>query len=314
MEQENKESEKETKSEMSSEAKERSIDLNCDLGEWDADDPNPEQQLRDRAIMPFVSSVNIACGGHRGDADSLKATMEQAAVLDLAIGLHPSFMDRDGFGRIDGYWNHDLADGIRRQLDLGRKVAEELGLNIHHIKPHGALYNLAARDDDWAEKLWALWRSWDEDVLVYGLSGSEVSKGLGLDVVRVPKAGSDSESAGVAGDAGDAGDGKAQNSSIDFGIDIQSGYRAEVFADRTYEPNLQLRSRDLPGAVIQNSNQLEQQLKDLVLEGRVLCTDGVYRRLEVDTICLHSDTPGAVEFAQAIAARLREWEVEVRPC
>ena len=308
MEQDNHESEMETKSEMSSEAKERSIDLNCDMGEWDADDPNPDQQLRDRAIMPFVSSVNIASGGHRGDADSLKATMEQAAVLGLAIGLHPSFMDRDGFGRIDGYWNHDLADGIRRQLDLGRKVAEELGLNIHHIKPHGALYNLAARDEDWAEKLWALWRSWDEHVLVYGLSGSEVSKGLGLDVVRVPKARSGSESDVEACVE------KDQNSSLDFGIDIQSGYRAEVFADRTYEPNLQLRSRSLPGAVIENSNQLEDQLRDLVLHGRVLCTDGVYRRLEVDTMCLHSDTPGAVEFAQAIAARLREWEVEVRPC
>ena len=282
------------------------IDLNCDLGEWDAKDPNPDQQLRDRSIMPLVSSVNIACGGHRGDADSLRSTMEQAAVLGVSIGLHPSFPDREGFGRMEHPWSEELGDELRRQLDLGRQVAQELGVAIHHIKPHGALYNIAARDPEWAERLWVLWRSWDEQVLVYGLSGSEVSKGLGMDLVRVDR--------GVgSGDAG-AGAGAGIDSGSDFRVDIRSSYCAEVFADRVYEPDLSLRSRSLDGAVISDSDRFLAQFKDLVLDKKVLCTDGVYRKLDVDTVCLHSDTPDAVELAHLMAAKLREWDVEVRPC
>ena len=274
------------------------IDLNCDLGEWDAKDPNPDQQQRDRLIMPLVSSVNIACGGHRGDADSLRSTMEQAAVLGVAIGLHPSFPDRDGFGRVGHPWSEDLVEELWRQLDLGRQVAQELGVTIHHIKPHGALYNIAARDLEWAERLWVLWRSWDKQVLVYGLSASEVSKGLGMNLVHV-----------------DRGDGVEFGvSDVDFRGDIRSSYCAEVFADRTYEPDLSLCSRSLDGAVISDMDAFEAQFKDLVLNRRVLCTDGVYRGLDVDTICLHSDTPDSVELAQLMAAKLCEWNVEVRPC
>ena len=249
------------------------IDLNCDLGEWDAKDPNPVQQLRDRSIMPFVSSVNIACGGHRGDVDSLRSTMEQAAVLGVAIGLHPSFPDREGFGRVEHPWSEDLAGELRRQLNLGQQVAQELGVKIHHIKPHGALYNIAARDPVWAERLWEHWRSWDEQVMIYGLSGG-----------------------------------------VDFLVDIRPSYCAEVFADRTYEPDLNLRSRNLVGAVISDIDTFKAQLKHLVLNSKVLCTDGVYRELDVDTICLHSDTPDSVELAQLMAAKLCEWDVEVRPC
>ena len=260
------------------------IDLNCDLGEWDAKDLNPDQQLRDRSIIPFVSSVNIACGGHRGDADSLRSTIEQAADLGAAIGLHPSFPDRDGFGRVEHSWSEDLVDELRRQLDLGRQVAQELGADIHHIKPHGALYNLAARDPEWAERLWTLWRSWDKQVLVYGLSGSEVSKGLGMDLVRVDRG---DNSFGFGGDL------EFDCSGIDFRGDMRPSYCAEVFADRTYEPDLSLCPRSLDGAVISDMYAFEAQFKDLVLNRKVLCTDGVYRWLDVDTICLHSDTPGS---------------------
>ncbi|MBK97408.1 MAG: hypothetical protein CL672_01285 [Balneola sp.] len=274
------------------------IDLNCDLGEWDAENQNPDQQLRDRSIMPLVSSVNIACGGHRGDADSLRFTMEQAAILGVAIGLHPSFPDRDGFGRVEYPWSEDLVDELRRQLDLGRQVAQELGLTIHHIKPHGALYNMAARDLEWAERLWVLWHSWDNQVLVYGLSGSEVSKGLGIDLRYVHR-----------------GDGSLEfGGSVDFRFNMRPSYRAEAFADRTYEPDLSLCSRSLDGAVISDMDALQAQVKDLVLNRKVLCTDGVYRELDVDTICLHSDTPDSVKLAHLMAAKLYEWDVEVCPC
>lgn len=274
------------------------IDLNCDLGEWDAKDPNPYQQVRDSSIIPLVSSVNIACGGHRGDADSLRSTMEQAAVLSVAVGLHPSFPDRDGFGRVEYPWSEDLVDELRRQLDLGLQVAHELGITIHHIKPHGALYNIAARDPEWAERLWVLWHSWDKEVLVYGLSGSEVSKGLEMDLMRH-----------------DRGDGSSGfGGGVNFPVNMGSSYCAEVFVDRTYEPNLSLCSRSLDGAVISDMDAIEAQFKDLVLNKEVLCTDGVYRGLDVDTICLHSDTPNSVELAQLMAAKLNEWNVEVRPC
>ena len=274
------------------------IDLNCDLGEWDAKNPNPYQQMRDRSIIPLVSSVNIACGGHRGDADSLRSTMEQAATLGVAIGLHPSFPDRDGFGRMEYPWSEDLVDELRRQLDLGQKVAQELGITIHHIKPHGALYNIAARDPKWAERLRVLWHCWDKQVLVYGLSGSEVFKGLGMDLMHV-----------------DQGDGFfGFGGGVDFRVDMRSNYCAEVFADRIYEPDLSLCLRSLDGAVISNTDAFEAQLKDLVLNRKVLCTDGVFRGLDVDTICLHSDTPNSVELAQLMVAKLNEWDVEVRPC
>lgn len=268
------------------------IDLNCDLGEWDAKDPNPDQQLRDRSIMPLVSSVNIACGGHRGDADSLRITMEQAADLDVAIGLHPSFPDRDGFGRVEHPWSEDLVDDLRRQLDLGQQVAQDLGLTIHHIKPHGALYNIAARDPEWAERLWLLWRSWDKQVLVYGLSGSEVFRGLGIDLLCTER----------------GGDG------VDFWVDMRPRYCAEVFADRAYQPDLRLCSRSLDEAVISDTDVFLAQFKDLVLNRKVLCTDGVYRGLDVDTICLHSDTPNSIKLAQLMTAKLTEWDMEVRAC
>ena len=285
------------------------IDLNCDLGEWDANDPNPDQQQRDRSIMPLVSSVNISCGGHRGDADSLRSTMEQAAVLGVSIGLHPSFPDRKGFGRVEHPWSEELGDELRRQLDFGRQVAHELGVAIHHIKPHGALYNMAARDPEWAERLWVLWRSWDEEVLVYGLSGSEVSKGLGMDLVRVNQGDSS-----CVDEVGGADFGGGVDSGLNLRVDMRPSYCAEVFADRAYEPDLSLRSRSLDGAVISDSGMFLAQFKDLVLNKKVLCTDGVYRKLDVDTVCLHSDTPDAVELAQLMTAKLLEWDVEVCVC
>jgi len=101
---------------------------------------------------------------------------------------------------------------------------------------------------------------------------------------------------------------------VDFRVDMRSSYCAEVFADRIFEPDLSLRSRSLDGAVISDMDVFEAQFKDLVLNRKVLCTDGVYRGLDVDTICLHSDTPDSVELAQLMAAKLYEWNVEVRPC
>ena len=133
---------------------------------------------------------------------------------------------------------------------------------------------------------------------MYGLSGSKVSKGLDMDLVHM--------------DRGDVSSNCPDG--VDFRVDMRPSYCAEVFADRAYEPDLSLRSRSLDGAMILDMEAFEAQLKDLVLNRKVLCTDGVYRGLDVDTICLHSDTPNSVELAQLMVAKLSEWNVEVCPC
>lgn len=301
------------------------IDINCDLGEWDALDPRPEQQLRDRKIMSLVSSINIACGGHRGDGHSIRTTMEHAAYLDVAIGLHPSFPDRQGFGRVEKPWSDLVAKSLYNQLDFGRSLAREVGVELHHIKPHGALYNMASKYESWAEKLWTLFRSWDDDILVYGLSESEMSKGIGLDIMSVdegrsyePELGS-SESEAVASSDEGAGVQAGTSSEVTnefwaFDVKLGDGFCAEAFADRAYNPNLTLRSRSKDGAVYSDPSIVLAQVQEMVLHGQIRCVDGISRSLKVQSICLHSDTPGAVEMAELIARSLKELDIEVRPC
>ncbi len=289
------------------------IDINCDLGEWDALDPRPEQQLRDREIMPFVSSVNIACGGHRGDGHSIRTTMEYAASLGLAIGLHPSIPDREGFGRVEKPWTDEVAESLYNQLDFGRLLAREVGVELHHIKPHGALYNMASKYDSWAEKLWILFRSWDDDMLVYGLSESEMAKGLGLDIMSVDEGRSNERETDNSKSEDESGS-EETNAFWAFDVKLGSGFCAEAFADRAYNPNLTLRSRSKEGAVYSDPSLVLAQVLEMVLRGQVRCVDGISRSLKVQSICLHSDTPGAVEMAKLIARSMKELDVEVRPC
>ncbi len=289
------------------------IDINCDLGEWDALDPRPEQQFRDREIMPLVSSVNIACGGHRGDGHSIRTTMEHAASLDLAIGLHPSFPDREGFGRVEKPWSDLVAESLYNQLDFGRSLAREVGVELHHIKPHGALYNMASKYESWAEKLWTLFRSWDDDMLVYGLSESEMAKGLGLDIMSVDEGHSYEREVGSSKlEAGSSSE--ETNAFWAFDVKLGSGFCAEAFADRAYNPNLTLRSRSKDGAVYSDPSLVLAQVQEMVLHGQVRCVDGISRSLKVQSICLHSDTSGAVEMAELIARSLKELDIEVCPC
>ena len=289
------------------------IDINCDLGEWDALDPRPEQQLRDREIMPFVSSVNIACGGHRGDSHSIRTTMEHAASLDLAIGLHPSFADREGFGRVEKPWSDLIAESLYNQLDFGRSLAREVGVELHHIKPHGALYNMASKYESWAEKLWTLFRSWDDDMLVYGLSESEMAKGLGLNIISVDEGRSYDHELGSSESEAGASSEKTK-AYWAFDMKLGGGFCAEAFADRAYNPNLTLRSRSKDGAVYSDPSLVLAQVQEMVLHGQVRCVDGISRSLKVQSICLHSDTPGAVEMAELIALRLKQLDIEVCPC
>lgn len=247
----------------------KKVDLNCDLGEWRSDDG----PALDASIMPFISSCNIACGGHIGDAYSMKKTIELALEYDVAIGAHPSYPDRQGFGRrrmeIEG---RELENTIRTQiLDL-KSLVEEAGGELHHVKPHGALYNTAAFDEQTASIIVAAITSIDTALKVYGQSGlvfDKVVTNAGLQFVR------------------------------------------EVFADRVYEDDLSLRSRKKPGSMLFETSKVLDQIKNMVLEGRVISFSGKVLPVKAETICLHSDTQGASELAREIHDFLKKNDVEI---
>jgi UPF0271 protein len=210
-------------------------------------------------------------------------------------------------------WSDLVAESLYNQLDFGRSLAREVGVELHHIKPHGALYNMASKYESWAEKLWTLFRSWDDDMLVYGLSESEMAKGLGLDIMSVDEGHSYEREVGSSKlEAGSSSE--ETNAFWAFDVKLGSGFCAEAFADRAYNPNLTLRSRSKDGAVYSDPSLVLAQVQEMVLHGQVRCVDGISRSLKVQSICLHSDTPGAVEMAELIARSLKELDVEVRPC
>ena len=257
------------------------VDLNCDMGEG---------MDTDAAIFPFISSANIACGGHAGDAGTMRQTVALALQHGVAIGAHPSYPDRAGFGRTDileispgrGDGNHgtrssllrleDLADILTRQLEQLQKIAVETGARLHHVKPHGALYNRAAKDAAVSGVICRVIKSFDPSLLLYGLSGSEM-----------------------------------QRQATAFGL----GFVSEVFADRTYQPDGSLTPRTMPDALIDDPGKMVRQVLIMVREGKVSAGDGIEVPIAADTICLHGDGDHAVEFAARIRAELERNGIEV---
>jgi len=229
----------------------RRIDLNCDMGEL----PEAIADGTQEALMPSISSVNIACGGHAGDEHTMRTTIEQAQRWNLAIGAHPGYPDPANFGRLE--WNlpaEILADSVFEQLLRLAEIAAGSGARVTHVKPHGALYNQAARDKDVARAVALGVAHWSKDVALYGLAGSagnEIYRAAGFTVV------------------------------------------AEAFADRRYEADGSLRSRKFDDALIRDPEEAARQAVRIVEEGHA------------QTICIHSDTPGAPEIAAAMAKALR---------
>ena len=230
----------------------------------------------DAAIFPFISSANIACGGHAGDAGTMRQTVTLALQHGVAIGAHPSYPDRAGFGRTDGLESspgkgdrplrlEDLAGMLTDQLEQLQKIAEETGARLHHVKPHGALYNRAAKDVMVSGIICRVIKSFDPSLLLYGLSGSEM-----------------------------------QRQATVFGL----GFVSEVFADRTYQPDGSLTPRTAPDALIDDPAKMVQQVLMMVMEGRVIARGGVEVPISPDTICLHGDGEHAVEFAVRIRGEL----------
>ncbi|MGA2900643.1 MAG: 5-oxoprolinase subunit PxpA [Candidatus Acidiferrales bacterium] len=245
------------------------IDLNCDMGEL------PEAILdgTQESLMPSLTSVNIACGGHAGDTQTIKTTIEQALRWNLVLGAHPGYPDRANFGRLElNLPAEAIADSVFEQVQALAKAAAAYGARVAHVKPHGALYNQAVGNRVLAEAIAKGVSRWNRDVILVGLAGTSM-----LDVFR------------------------------------QAGFRvvAEAFADRRYEANGTLRARKFDDALIRDPGEAGRQALQIVERGTVTAHDGSEVSVNAQTICIHGDTPGASKIAAAVAQTLRRAGVEL---
>jgi UPF0271 protein len=246
------------------------IDLNCDMGEI----PGMVADGSQAALMRFITSANVACGGHAGDAAMMKATIEQALAAGVAIGAHPGYEDAANFGRTEMRLTHEeIAASVHRRILALDKIAESCGARLAHVKPHGALYNQAARDGAIARAIADGVARWREDVVLMGLAGSVMLEEF-----------------------------------------HKAGFRvaAEAFADRRYEGDGSLRSRKFADALLRGPEEAAEQALRIVEHGNVLTSIAQVVPIQAQTICIHGDTPGAVQIAEAVKKTLQEAGVEVR--
>jgi 5-oxoprolinase (ATP-hydrolysing) subunit A len=252
-------------------SKMHSIDLNCDMGEsfgaW--------QMGNDAALMDYVSSVNVACGFHAGDASVIRKTVETAIEKGVKIGAHPSFPDLQGFGRRELKMSaREIFDIVLYQVSAVKGICEALGAKLNHVKPHGALYNKAAKDAEISAAIAEAVKRTDENLIFYGLSGSFLI--------------SEAEKIGLR-------------------------TASEVFADRTYQPDGTLTPRTASNALIQDSKQAIAQVLEMILEQKVTAANGEKVALKTETICIHGDGEHALEFAKLINAELKRCGIEISP-
>lgn len=242
------------------------VDLNADLGEGAPDDAE---------LLALVSSANIACGWHAGDARLMQATVAAALARGVAIGAHPSYPDRDNFGRSEMQLSAaDVRADLIYQIGALQAMVRAAGGRLHHVKPHGALYNQAARDPALADAIAGAVRAVDPTLALYGLAGSELLRAA-----------------------------------------ERAGLRpvAEVFADRGYRADGSLVPRSQPGAFIDDVDAAVARTLRMVREGVVQAVTGETVPLQAQTICLHGDGPHALAFARAIQAALQQAGASVRP-
>jgi 5-oxoprolinase (ATP-hydrolysing) subunit A len=229
------------------------IDINCDMGEGIGDDA---------ALMPYITSANVACGFHAGNGDTIRNTISLALKHAVHIGAHPSFRDKENFGRAEMQLPLDkLYAIVIEQLIKMDLIAKEKGASLHHVKPHGALYNMAAREAKLARVIAQTIKDFRDDLILYGLSGSYLiseAKAMGLQT------------------------------------------KSEVFADRTYQDDGSLTPRSKTNALIEDEAQCVQQVLQMVQEGVITTVSGKVIPIVAETICIHGDGKNAVQFAKAI--------------
>ena len=247
-----------------------SIDLNCDMGEL----PEAIADGTQEALMPSFTSVNVACGGHAGDEQTMRTTIEQALRWKLAIGAHPGYPDRANFGRLELKLPMEtIADTVCEQVRALADIAARCGVRLTHVKPHGALYNQAVHNRELAQAIVQGIARWGREVVLVGLAGSPM-----LDVFR---------EAGFA-------------------------VAAEAFADRRYEPDGTLRSRKFDNALIRDPEEAARQAVSIAERGAVTARDGTEVSVDAQTLCIHGDTPGAVKIAATVARTLWQAGIELR--
>jgi 5-oxoprolinase (ATP-hydrolysing) subunit A len=246
------------------------IDLNCDMGEL----PEAIADGTQESLMPYFTSVNIACGGHAGDDETMKTTVAQALRWKLALGAHPGYPDRANFGRMETNLSPEaVADSVFQQVRTLAQIAATFGATLSHVKAHGALYNQAAKDRSLAKAIANGVARWSQSVVLVGLAGSVM-----LDVFR------------------------------------DAGFRvaAEAFADRRYQPDASLRPRKFEDALIGDPSEAAQQALRIVEKGKVMASDGSDVAVNAQTICVHGDGPNAVRVATAVAQALQIAGIELR--
>jgi 5-oxoprolinase (ATP-hydrolysing) subunit A len=247
------------------------VDLNADVGEsfgrWHLGD--------DAAVIPHVTSASIACGYHAGDPGVMRAAVVMAREAGVAVGAHPGLPDLAGFGRRSmAVSPRETEDLVLYQIGALAALAAAEGVRLRHVKPHGALYNMAARDPELASAVARAVAAFDPTIIVLGPPGSELT-----------------QAAAAAGLA----------------------TASEGFADRAYEPDGSLAPRSRPGAVLDSVPAIVERAVRLVRQGAVTATDGSELAIRIDTICIHGDTPGAAELGQRLRTALEAAGVAVRP-
>lgn len=246
------------------------IDFNSDLGE----SFGVYRLGDDAAVLPHISSANIACGMHAGDPQTIAATVRAAVAQGVAVGAHPGFADLQGFGRRAMQLSHgELYDLTVYQVGALQAFASTAGGRLAHVKPHGALYNMAARDRGLARALVEAVRDVDPALVFFGLAGSEL--------VRAAR---------------------------ETGLAVAE----EVFADRTYQADGSPTPRGQPGAVITDIKAAIDQVLCMVHRGVVRSLQGTEVPVRADTLCIHGDQPAAAEFARAIRIALEADGITIR--
>ena len=241
------------------------IDLNADLGEGAAFDAE---------LLQIVSSANIACGAHAGDAESMTMTVRDAMSNGVAVGAHPGYPDREGFGRESGFMSGDaLYESLTEQVTALADIAAELGARLTHIKPHGALYNDAVHDRGLADIIARVIAEAPGEPAFMGMAGTELERAA--------------DQHGLL-------------------------FIAEAFVDRAYEPDGTLVSRKDPGAVHEDLSVVTTQAVRLAKDGEATARDGKVVKVRADTLCIHGDTPGAAEKARAVRDVLESHGVDIR--
>jgi 5-oxoprolinase (ATP-hydrolysing) subunit A len=246
------------------------IDLNCDLGELEG----PEGLAVDQQILPLVSSANVACGFHAGSPQRIREIAVLAKEHHVAIGAHPGYADRAGFGRRPMTMPLDeLREMVLYQIGVCGAIVQSEGLRLCHVKPHGALYNLAAVDLEVARTIAQAVADWNRETILVGLAGSRL---------------------------------------IQAGGELGLRTASEVFADRAYNPDGTLVSRESPNAVLHDGAAIAARLVAMILDQQITSTDGYKIAIQPDTVCIHGDNPSAPEIAARIRAACEASGIQIK--